>query len=377
MNKLIYLSQIRYPTKKAYGVTVGNTFKVLSKFEIKSLILVWGKIYEDEYGNAISTVSTRPIRFPDFILRSQTKMISRVAFLFNQLLFGFYLVLAQEFRNRSNIFWTREPMTLLFHSIIIGNSRYLVELHHRPSWLTTKIIKFLKRRNEIEIIVLSESLANFYRQIFPYSRIVVIPMGVPDNFFVNRKPLSRSFSVCYLGKGQSSGFDNKLELIIEAAKILEHEEIIIFHFIGLEDEYKDNLVKEILKLNLDISNFIFHDQMPHSEVPKVLAQVDIGLLPYPESIYNSERFPIKVLEYAAAGLPIIASDTISHRNLINNTFTTFYSSENPYALAEAIKQVRSNAEVQMSMSYSARLFAQEYKYDLRAQLLMNVIGKNQ
>jgi teichuronic acid biosynthesis glycosyltransferase TuaH len=43
-------------------------------------------------------------------------------------------------------------------------------------------------------------------------------------------------------------------------------------------------------------------------LPSYLSIVDVGLLPYEDSSFNRASFPLKVLEYLAAGLPVVSRD---------------------------------------------------------------------
>lgn len=47
---------------------------------------------------------------------------------------------------------------------------------------------------------------------------------------------------------------------------------------------------------------------PHTEVPAYLAHASVGVLPYSDNDFNRASFPLKVLDYLAAGLPVVASD---------------------------------------------------------------------
>ena len=111
----------------------------------------------------------------------------------------------------------------------------------------------------------------------------------------------------------------------------------------------------------------------HIKIPAELGTFDVGLLPYGESKYNSERFPIKLLEYAAGGLPIIATDTGTHRDLLNQEFTQFYSKDNPNELAEAITKMKIKSEESEAISESARKFAKKFTYDERVRKLLALI----
>jgi teichuronic acid biosynthesis glycosyltransferase TuaH len=47
---------------------------------------------------------------------------------------------------------------------------------------------------------------------------------------------------------------------------------------------------------------------PYAELPSYLAAMDVGLLPYEDSAFNRASFPLKVLEYLAAGRGVVATD---------------------------------------------------------------------
>jgi teichuronic acid biosynthesis glycosyltransferase TuaH len=49
------------------------------------------------------------------------------------------------------------------------------------------------------------------------------------------------------------------------------------------------------------------------EMPSYHRVIDVGLTPYAQSDFNSASFPLKTLEYLAAGRPVVASDLPAHR----------------------------------------------------------------
>lgn len=52
---------------------------------------------------------------------------------------------------------------------------------------------------------------------------------------------------------------------------------------------------------------------PHTDVPRYLAHVDVGLVPYTQSDFNRASFPLKALDYLAAGLAVVSTDLPSVR----------------------------------------------------------------
>lgn len=48
--------------------------------------------------------------------------------------------------------------------------------------------------------------------------------------------------------------------------------------------------------------------VPFADLPSWLARMDVGLTPYTDTEFNRASFPLKTLEYLAAGLPVVGSD---------------------------------------------------------------------
>lgn len=52
---------------------------------------------------------------------------------------------------------------------------------------------------------------------------------------------------------------------------------------------------------------------PFEQLPSYLRLIDVGLTPYRQSEFNHASFPLKTLEYLAAGRPAVVSDLPAHR----------------------------------------------------------------
>ena len=75
----------------------------------------------------------------------------------------------------------------------------------------------------------------------------------------------------------------------------------------------------------------------YSRVPKILADSDMGLLPFPNTPEIEVSSPIKLFEYLAAGLPIVATDISAHRVILrNNEYVFWVKSESKVAFKKAI-----------------------------------------
>ena len=72
---------------------------------------------------------------------------------------------------------------------------------------------------------------------------------------------------------------------------------------------------EIAKLDrlLALPNVQWVGPKEFEELPSYLRVIDVGLTPYSQSDFNRASFPLKTLEYLAAGRPVVASDLPANR----------------------------------------------------------------
>ncbi len=67
--------------------------------------------------------------------------------------------------------------------------------------------------------------------------------------------------------------------------------------------------------------------VPHDQIPRVLAHAHVGVtsLPGPEDLIYQASSPIKLFEYMAAGLPILATRNVCHTDIIGDGDYAFWA----------------------------------------------------
>jgi teichuronic acid biosynthesis glycosyltransferase TuaH len=66
---------------------------------------------------------------------------------------------------------------------------------------------------------------------------------------------------------------------------------------------------------LSLPNVQWVGPKPFDELPSYMRTIGVGLLPYRDTVFNRSSFPLKVLEYLAAGRPVVATDLPAIRRL--------------------------------------------------------------
>ena len=142
-----------------------------------------------------------------------------------------------------------------------------------------------------------------------------LPNGVDSDLFIPRKSTSDSVGIGYIGMLETYNIDKG---VFEAVKkiISLNKRFPLFTTIVGGPENKLNEIEDIIKNNKQERFFKTQGFVRHFNVPKLLEKVDIGIVPYPENQHISNyASPLKIFEFAAMGIPILASDIKSHLNL--------------------------------------------------------------
>jgi len=103
-----------------------------------------------------------------------------------------------------------------------------------------------------------------------------------------------------------------------------------------------------------------------------LTASDIGLAPLPDNRFSRGKCGFKVLQYAAAGLPVIASPVGVNTEYVNNGVTGFHATSIPQWI-ESISRLIKSEELRKSMSSAARQQVEKFDISVVGKRLLNII----
>jgi glycosyltransferase involved in cell wall biosynthesis len=114
--------------------------------------------------------------------------------------------------------------------------------------------------------------------------------------------------------------------------------------------------------------------VPHDEVPALLASAHIGLAPYsPDApTYFS---PLKLFEYLAAGLAVIAADIPGIRDVVGDDGAALIPAGDAMMLAHAVAALTESERDRSRFSRAARALADEHTWDRRAQRILHMAAE--
>ncbi|NOY73889.1 MAG: glycosyltransferase family 4 protein [Gammaproteobacteria bacterium] len=134
---------------------------------------------------------------------------------------------------------------------------------------------------------------------------------------------------------------------------------------------------ETLASELKISNKIqFTGAVSPADIPFWLEKMDIAVAPYP-ALDNFYFSPLKVFEYMAAGLPVIASDIGQIKTIIQHEQQgLLVTPGSASALSKALQQLVDHPQQALQLGYQAQqyIFA-HYTWDAVAQRILEQVSE--
>jgi glycosyltransferase involved in cell wall biosynthesis len=112
-------------------------------------------------------------------------------------------------------------------------------------------------------------------------------------------------------------FHRGLQYVINGMSMLQPD-IPVRLWIAGNGRYVDILKDQVKKLKLE-NSVKFFGVLNKTEIDDMLKKSDFGLIPHIRSEQSDNSSPNKLFEYMAAGLPVLASDCLSIKRIIDNT----------------------------------------------------------
>lgn len=193
-------------------------------------------------------------------------------------------------------------------------------------------------------------------------RVTVIPNGVsPSDFAFTPLPVRDGRVPILLYVGTLADWQG-LDIIVKALpKILESQPVKL-HIVGRgRSRQRKALAKQIRKLGLE-EHVVVQPAVPHHEIPSLIAGADICVAPLALNDRNVTQgaCPIKILEYMAAGRPLLASNMPIVRELVREDVDgLLFSPNDPEDLARQAVQLLKNMELSQRLAESAAAHVRE------------------
>ena len=251
------------------------------------------------------------------------------------------------------LYWNEHPSNLVRLPVKFSPLRTPVaKLFHSLVFLGAKKANIIMPIGE-------DHLEDLKKHQINHNKIKLIYMGVADDFLLddNQYEANNKIQLIYVGTvNKMRGRDVMLDAmsIIAKKNIQAHLTIV-----GADEEQLDYCNQRIKVLDIK-NNITLHGRVMGSEVPKYLAQADIGICLWEITPWTKFNPPTKLFEYLVAGLPVVASNIRTHTRYVQNWHNGLIFDYDASSLAAAIIDLVSNKQQIQALKNQAKLSGQQY-----------------
>jgi glycosyltransferase involved in cell wall biosynthesis len=112
------------------------------------------------------------------------------------------------------------------------------------------------------------------------------------------------------------------------------------------------------------SSILFTGEVPHHDAVSLLNKMDVCICPYSNHSIAKNKSYRKVLEYLAAGKPIVASDAGSKEVfLVDQENALFYETGDAADLAQKVSAIVADESISRKMSLANRKLAKKFSWE--------------
>jgi glycosyltransferase involved in cell wall biosynthesis len=199
----------------------------------------------------------------------------------------------------------------------------------------------------------------------PASKISVV-MNLADNriFFCSGQeevPSNRNGRLKLLYHGNVT-HRYGIDLAIRAVGLaLEHTPGIQLHIHGWGDAFQSS-IDLTRELGLEEQVSFSTQSLLTSELPDMIREADLCLVPYRQDVFTDGILPTKLLEYAALEKPVIVSHTPTIARYFDETMVKFFKPGDVHDLANCIQLFDSRPELLEQLAHGISKFNQQYSW---------------
>lgn len=145
-----------------------------------------------------------------------------------------------------------------------------------------------------------------------------------------------------------------------------------FHIYG-EGPAKPSLIQLANELGMR-DRVSFHAFLPSREIARVMAATDLAIEPKRStSAFGNEALSTKILEFMAAGVPVIASKTTIHAYYYDDEIVNYYEKDDARQLASQIIQLKNDPDLCCRIVAKATQYVRENNWDARKHEYLNLV----
>jgi len=115
--------------------------------------------------------------------------------------------------------------------------------------------------------------------------------------------------------------------------------------------------------------------LPADVLAEMIQSADIGVIPYRRDVFTDGILPTKLLEYAAMGVPCIATRTLAMSHYFGDDAVEFFEDGDVDNLAEHIRRLYFDTDRRKQLVRNCERFSSVYNWSIQKQIYTGSVEK--
>jgi glycosyltransferase involved in cell wall biosynthesis len=213
-------------------------------------------------------------------------------------------------------------------------------------------------------------------------RIHIVPNGVDPAQFKPAKPDSKLRRKWKLNGAPVLGFVGGLrpwhgvEILPDLLARLNKSKRPIQLVIAGDGQLRSGLERQFKQREL-LDHITFTGALPHEQLPGIIQQFDIALAPYPKHTHDFYFSPLKLFEYMACGIPVVAANLGQITEVISDGKTgLLYEPGELDALANRCEKLLGDSRLRARIgAAAAAVIRREFTWEKNAARVAELAGR--
>ena len=397
IKRIAYLTTARLPTEKAHGYQIckmceafalrGAEVTLLHPFRSQPRALEGQSVFSYYSVRQCFSVKTLPNLDVFKVERLVPAGVFSGLFFLHALLWSFWAVRHSR-RYGADMYYTRDIP--LAYWLILQELPTVLELHTVPNGAQRVLLKKICSKKSLEMVA---ALTTFIKQRliaqgFNAESIAVLPDAVDAGMFSaeqSKYECRRQLGlpehvpiIGYIGRFTAMGMEKGIATLIEALQRLSGHGVknAAVLCVGGPMETVPRYRDLGRQLGLADAQVMFFDRVPNAAVPVWIKTCDVVTIPWPWNEFSAYfTSPMKLFEYMASGVPIVASDLPSLREVLRHGGNAWLVKPgDPAALAEGISHLLRTPGLAESLARQALQDVRQYTWQERAARVLREAG---
>ena len=164
------------------------------------------------------------------------------------------------------------------------------------------------------------------------------------------------------------GLDLAIEAIAQVKNQIPNVELHLYGQGRLEGELREFAAK--LNLNGSVR---FFQSVPLDQLPAVIANADLGVVPKRADGFGDEAYSTKIMELMSQGVPVIVSRTKIDTYYFDDNVVRFFPSGDVESLADAMLELIRRKDLRDSLSERGKEYVARNSWDVRKQEYFDLV----